>query len=599
MAAPDLTSQKLMGTNPDQGYGDSVVLPYRPRGFDYNPYNFMGANEDRAAKERVAKAARDLDLISKFGKVSDDTKGNPELQNLQAKMTTELGAMLDRGETPSHQLLADWQGRLTTQSAFQKEEKNKADEDLTKTIPGYADYYGDAYNKGLALKDSTESYRFTPIGGFKSNADPTQATHLYDLPVAAQEFAKNFSNIHASSQSSESSQEDPEKATSYSNSIGSVFMVADPNNPKKLIPGVGQKHIDEFLNEKNGVAAKKIDKEVVLPEYQADAKRISELAKTDKSYSKYAMMTPEQITQDLLTNGNPLRKSSNGPALNQAGYRNQVAKQQLEAYNNEVRKTVFSNEEKSSIDNSTGGSTTTGVIATPGDYSHTTTAAAPTYHTDPTTGKVTRTTYNINPGNIPGVFFSVKKGENGPATPGLPPLTANVKNIRNLTTGQILQKTITDPTLQITHAGFGLIDPQGRKIGGPVDATSKRLNDLANQWKQYYANGMKGTKPESFGNFTGQDIATGFVNEKVNVENDEAAQKKAKDSGGEYLYSEDENGKKIATIRYAVQTPFTRQDAVGSHVRANTNYYNRSKLSPDEQELRDAWNQYNAAISGY
>lgn len=597
MAAPDLTAQKSMATNPDQGFGESVVLPYRPRQFDYNPYQFMGAQQDRAAQERAAKAKRDLDMLSKFNKVSDETKGNPALQYKQSQYKQYLGQKIDSGEDISQQELAQLQGDLELESAENIAEKQQYDQHVQKIIPDYQNTYGNAYNKGLANLEATKGYWETPRGGFKAVADPTQATHLYDLPIAAQDFAKNFANIHASSQSSESSQEDPEKATSYSNSIGSVFMVADPNNPKKLTPGVGQKHIDEFLNEKNGVAARKIDREVVFPEYQADAKRIAELAKTDKSYSKYAMMTPEQIEQDLLANGNPLRKSANGTPLNQAGYRNQIARKQLEAYNNEVRKTVFSNEEKSAIDSSTGGSPTTNVIATPGDYSHTTTTA--TYTTDPATGKVSKTPTQINPGTVPGVYFSVKKSDTGPSTPGLPPLTTNVKNMRNLTTGQIMQKTTTDPTMQITHAGFGLIDPQGRKVGGANDVTVGRLNELANKWKEYYAGGMKGEKPASFGNFTGQDIATGFVNEKVNVENDEAGKKKAADTGGEYLYSEDENGKKVAVIRYAVQTPFNSNDAIGTHVKANTNYYNRSQLSPEEKSLRDAWNKYNAAISGY
>jgi hypothetical protein len=599
MAAPDLTSQKLLATNPDQGFGDSVVLPYRPRGFDYTPYQFMGANEDRAAKERAAKADRDLKMLADFGKISNDTKGNPELQYKQGEYKKYFAGKLDRGENIPKEELAAAQADLDLHSAISKDEKNKYDNEISTVIPAYAQTYGDAYNKGLAAHAAAKGeggYWTTPQGGFRAQSDPTEATHLYDAETAVKDFAGNFK---MSSQTNENSWENPEKAGSKKTTAGALFMVSDPKNPGQMKIGVGQQHVDALLSEKNGVLQKKIDKEMVFPQFQKDAEEIARLSKTDKNYAKYALMTPEQIAQDLITNGNPLRKGQGGTSLNAAGYRNQIAKEMLEVHNQKTQGLVESNEEKSAVDSSTGGNASTNVIATPGEYSHTTTTAAPTYYTDPVTGKVTRTTYKINPGPVPGVYFSVKKGENGPATPGLPPLTTNVKNLRNLTTGQILQKTTTDPTFQITHAGFGLIDPQGKKIGGPIDVTTARLNELANKWKEYYANGMKGTKPDSFGNYTGQDIATGFVNEKVNVENDEAAKKKAEETGGEYLYSEDESGKKIATIRYAVQTPFSQQDAIGSHVRANTNYYNRTKLSPEEQALRDAWDKYDKALHGY
>lgn len=596
MAAPDLTSQKLMATNPDQGYGDSVVLPYRPRGFDYNPYQFMGAQQDRAAQERAAKANRDLKMLTDFGKVSDETKGNPALQAKQAAYKEYWAGKIDRGEDIFQQELAAMQGDLDIDSAENIAEKQQYDQHVKSVIPDYEKTYGNAYNKGLANQEATKGYWETPRGGFKAQADPTQATHLYDAETAVTDFAGNFK---MSSQTNENSWDNPEKAGSKKTTAGALFMIADPANPGQMKIGVGQQHVDALLSEKNGVLQKKIDKEMVFPQFQKDAEEISRLAKIDKNYLKYALMTPEQITQDLISNGNPLRKGQGGVALNAAGYRNQIAKEMLEVHNQKTQGLVESNEKKSSIDNSTGGSASTNVIATPGEYSHTTTKATPTYSTDPVTKKVTKTTYNINPGTVPGVYFSVKKGENGPATPGLPPLQVNSKNIRNLTTGQILQKTTTDPTLQVTHAGFGLLDPQGRKIGGPVDAIAARLNELADKWKQYYASGMKGTKPDSFGNFTGQDIATGFINEKVNVENDEAGKKKAEETGGELMYVEDDSGKKVAVIRYAVQTPFNQQDAIGSHVRANTNYYNRTKLSPEEQALRDAWEKYDAAQHGY
>lgn len=594
MAAPDLTSQKLLGTNPDQGFGDSVVLPYRPRGFDYNPYQFMGANAERAAQERAGKAARDLKMLSDFGKISDETKGNPELQYRRGVYAQDFGARLDKGEEIPREELAAAESDLALRSAINKDNKNKFVNETDSVIPGHEAFYGDAYNKGLANKRSTDGYWLND--SFTTESDPTKATDLYDAQLAVKGFANDFK---MSTQTNDNSWENPEVAGSKKTTAGALFMVSDPAHPGRLKIGVGQQHIDALLSEKNGVLQKKIDKEMVFPQFQKDAEELSRLSKTDKNYSKYAMMTPDQITQDLIANGNPLRKGDGNTSLNAAGYRNQLTREMLEVHNQKTQGLVESNEKKSSIDESTGGNASTNVISTPGEYSHTTGQSTPTFETNPTTGQVTKTTYKVNPGTVPGVYFSVKKSANGPATPGLPVLTGNFKNLRNLNTNQILQKTTSDPTMQVTHAGFGLIDPQGRKIGGPNDATVSRLNKLAEEWKVYHANGDSGTKPDDFGQFKGQDIATGFVNEKVNVENDEAGKKKAASTGGQFMYVDEEDGKKVAVIRSAVQTTFNQDDAIGSHINANTNYFNRTEMSPAEKALRDAWSKYDRAINGY
>ena len=601
MAAADLTSQKLMNTNPDQGYGDSVVLPYRPRGFDYTPYGILGAQKDREATERSKKADRALKMLADFGKISDDTKGNPELQHKQWLYKKEFGARLDRGEDISKEELAAAQGDLEVNSAINKDEKNKFTNEIANVIPAHAAFYGDAYNKGLAAFKATKGekgYWTTGQGQSSAESDPTKDTSLYDPQTAVKDFAKDFK---MSTQTNENSSENPETASSKKTTAGALFMVSDPKNPGRMKIGVGQQHIDALLSEKNGVLQKKLDKETILPLFKTDAEEISKLSKTDSRFSQYAIMTPDQIEQDLIANGNPLRKGEGGVNLNVAGYRNQMAKQMLEVHNNKTQGLVESNETKSAIDNSSGGSASTNVIATPGEFSHAVTDSTPTYITDPITKKVQRVKSNILPGVIDGVYFAVKKSNNGPATSGLPPLTGNFKNERNQTTGDIVPNSTTDPTFQINHAGFALVDPQGRMIKGPNDVTAARLNQLADEWEKYKSGGFKGQEPETFKNYTGQEVASGFTHEKINVENDEAGKKKAKETGGQFMFMEDEDGKKIAVIRYAVQVPFSRQDVIGSHINANTdgNYYNRTNMSPREKALRDAWSRYEKSLSTY
>lgn len=575
-----------MATNPDQGFGDSVVLPYRPRGFDYTPYQFMGAQQDRVAQERAAKAKRDLETLSKFGKISDETKGNPALQAKQAAYKQYIGAKIDKGEDISQQELAQLQGDLDLESAENIAEKQQYDQHVKSVIPDYEKTYGNAYNKGLANLEATKGYWETPRGGFKAQADPTQATHLYDLPVAAQDFAKNFANIHASSQSSESSQEDPEKATSYSNSIGSVFMVADPSNPKRLIPGVGQKHIDEFLNEKNGVAAKKIDKEIVLPEYQADAKRIAELAKTDKNYSKYAMMTTDQITQDLLTNGNPLRKGANGTPLNQAGYRNQVARQQLEAYNNEVRKTVFSNEEKApGYDSTYGSNVTNKFLATPGTFAQTSPQSTTT--TD-AAGKKTITYGATKRFDIPGIA-TTRDG----AT--LKPISINPKLYRDLSSGQIIQSPSDRVEYTPQHLGTAMMGPDGRLVAIAPDELVTRINNSTEALRAWNAGGRKGPKPPSFEGWTPTLVSSGYIDTKLDTEGKSPENLKPGETIVD-IYNPDE-GKTVKMIRKTVTIPVRQGDDVETYLNAQSGNSLRNRtLTPQEQAIHDAWKKYNQEL---
>ena len=601
MAQPDLTSQKLMNTNPDQGYGDSVVLPYRPRGLDYNPHTLIGANQDRMAKERAVKADRDLKMLADFGKVSDETKGNPELQYKRGLYAQEFGRSIDEGQYIPKEKLAAAEADLQLYSAVSKDEKKQFDNEITTVIPSHAAFYGDAYNKGLAAFKATKGekgYWTTGHGQSSAESDPTKDPSLYDAQTAVKDFAKDFK---VSTQTNENAWDNPEKAGSKKTTAGALFMVSDPENPGRMKIGVGQQHIDALLAEKNGVLQKKLDQETILPLFKKDAEEISRLSKIDIKYSQYATMTPDQIEQDLIANGNPLRKGEGGVNLNVAGFRNQMAKQMLEVHNNKTQGLVESNETKSAIDNSSGGSASTNVIATPGEMSHAVTESTPTYATDPITKKVQRVKTNMLPGVIDGVYFKTKKGANGAATDGLTPFTGNFKNIRNQTTGEIIPKSASDPTFTINHAGFALVDPQGAMIKGPNDVTIARLNQLADEWKKWHAGGGKGAEPSTFGKYAGQDVASGFTNEKVNVENDEANQKKAKETGGTLMFMDDEEGKKISVIRYAVQIPFTKQDGIGSHIDANTNgnYYNRTNMSPREKALRDAWNKYTQSVSGY
>jgi len=589
MAATDLTSQKLIATNPDQGFGESYVLPYRPRGFDYTPYQILGAPKDRDAEERAAKAKRDLELISKFGKVSDDTKGNPQLQQKQGQYKQYLGSKIDKGEAVSQEELAKLQADLDLESAENIAEKQQYDQHVKSVIPDYEKTYGSAYNKGLANKDATSAYWETPRGGFRAQADPTQATHLYDLPIAAQDFAKNFANIHASSQANESSTENPEKATSYSNSIGSVFMIADPNNKGRQMPGVGQKHIDEFLNEKNGVAAKKIDKEVVLPEYQQDAKKISELAKTDPAYSKYSMMNPEQITQDLLTNGNPLRKSSTGIPLNQAGYRNQVARTQLEAYNNEARKTVFSNEDKApGYDSSYGSNASNKFLATPGVFAQT----SPTSTTTTSADGKTLVKYGATKRyDIPGVA-TTRDG----AT--LKPISINPRQYRDLSTGEIINTPSDRVEYTPQHLGTAMVDKSGRVVAIGPDELVTRINNSTEALRVWNAGGRKGPKPPSFEGWTPTQVSSGYIDTRLDTQGKSPENLKPGESVVD-IYNPEE-GKNVKMIRKTVTIPVKQGDDVETYLNAQSGNSLRNRQPTDQEKaIQDAWKKYNQELFTY
>lgn len=585
MAAPDLTSQKIMGTNPDQGFGDSVVLPYRPRGFDYTPYQFMGAAKGREAAERAAKANRDLEMISKFGKISDDTKGNPALQYKQGQYKQYLGSKIDRGESVSQEELAALQADLDLESAENIAEKQQYDNHVKTIIPDYEKTYGSAYNKGLAQAEATRGYWETPRGGFKAQADPTQATHLYDLPTATREFADNFAKIYSAKQTTGDTTEDPEHASTTTNSIGSVFMVSDPNNHNRQVPGVGKAHIKEFLNEKNGVAAKKIDKEVVIPEYQQDAKKISELSKTDNNYSKYAMMTPDQITEDLLINGNPLRKSTSGTPLNQAAYREEVARKQLEAYNKKSISTVISNEEKApGYDSSYGSNASNKFLATPGVFAQT----SPESITTTVDGKTVITKGATKRFDIPGIA-TTKDGNT------LKPISINPKLYRDLSTGQI----ITSPSDRVEytpqHIGTALVDKSGRLAAiNPQDLVAQ-INNSTEALRAWKAGGRKGPKPPSFEGWTPTMVSSGYIDTRLDTQG--KSPEKLNPGETEVEVYNPEEGRTIKMIRKTVTIPIQQGDDVETYLNAQSgNSLRNRQLTPEEQAIRDAWKKYNQEL---
>lgn len=596
MANPDLVAEKFLHSNPDQGFGEAYVLPYIQRGFDDTFYKHLGAANERAAQERATAQKRADDYYAKFKTSSNESRGNTQHQFDQADLQAELGRYVDAGQVPRQDYLANRVGQLEANNAQDKLILQQHKANVDEVIPKYKQTYGDAYNNGLAVNQANAHYyggeRFDP---YNHEADPLKNTSLYDLETGARQFAGKFDSIGNSKTTNGTSYEDPEHSSTLKTSTGAVFMTKDPKTGQ-MIPNVGDQHVKAFLDIDNGINKVKIEKEFTDPAFYKDAEELQKLGKTEIAYAKYGTMTIPEILNDI-KGGNPLKNGDN-----YARYTYNVAKNRLETYNNIEKERQITNEVKSNIDSSTGGDTDTNVVAIPTNYTHEIPTGNSTYTSKIVDGKqvTVANTHHLIKGTIPGVSFYVKPSATQPGKPGLPVLNANVPNLRNLTTGQIVQHGVTDPTIQITHAGFGLIDPSsGRMVSGDPTILAKRLSELATQWKAYHASGDKGTPPQTYGKFVGNDIASGYSNERVNVENDEAAKKIAEDTGGQFIFSEDDSGKKIATIRYAVQAPFKSNDIIGSHIQASTNYYNRTQISPDEAMLRQAWSDYAKAIEGY
>lgn len=569
MAAADLTSQKLMNTNPDQGFGDAFVLPYRPRGFDYTPYQLLGAQQGREAAEREAKAKRDLELISKFGKISDDTKGNPVLQYKQGQYKQYLGSKIDKGEPVSQEELAKLQADLDLESAENIAEKQQYDNHVKTIIPDYEKTYGAAYNKGLAQLEATKGYWDTPRGGFKAQADPTQATHLYDSETAVKDFADNFK---MSSQTNENSWENPERAGSKKTTAGALFMVSDPQNPSQMKIGVGQEHVDALLAEKNGVLQKKIDKEMVFPQFKKDAEEISKLYKTDKNYSKYALMTPEQITQDLISNGNPLRKGDGGIGLNAAGYRNQIAKEMLEVHNQKTQGLVESNEDKApGYDSSYGSNASNKFLATPGVFAQ----------TSPAEGTARRF-------DIPGIA-TTRDGNT------LKPISINPKQYRDLSTGQIINTPSDRVEYTPQHLGTAMVDKTGRLVATSPEDLVKRINASTEALRAWNASGRKGPKPPSFEGWTPTLVSSGFIDTRLDTQGKSPENLKPGETVVD-IYNPEE-GKNVKMIRKTVTIPIKTGDDVETYLNAQSgNSLRNRQLTDQEKAIQDAWKKYNQEL---
>jgi len=580
MAAPDLTAQKSLATNPDQGFGESVVLPYRPRGFDYAPYQFLQASQARAADEAAARKKRDLDLFQTLKRPSNETKGNVRLQDDYNKYSQHLANKLSNGEDLSPAEIVAMGNDLAIKDAQDKDAHAKYDMELTQAIPDNEKAYGKAYMSGLATQKSIDAYHDQPLGKFNHTSNPLEDTELYDLPTAGREFANNFQDIYNQKYSREDIEEDPEKATTVKTSTGAVFMIRDPETGV-MVPGVGETHVDEFLNEKNGVAKVKIQKDVVTPEFQQDAKTIMKNAGTDPSLAKFVGKTEPEVLA-MISESNPLKGGKNV-----AAYTRDIAKKQLEAYNSQSKNVEISNEKKQpkEYDPSTGSNYETKFLATEGTFSHASATSEPVYTTD-AQGNVTKTVTKTSRFSIPGVNTTT----NGQT---LKPVQINPKQYRDLSTGRVVSGLQDRVDYTPQHIGTAVMDENGRAVAMEPDMLAASIRKAADEYRAWVAGGKKGEKPKGYEGWSVNRVSSGYIDTKLNSEG------KSPDgltpSSTDVVVSkwDPEQGKNISVIRKTVTIPLQPGDDVESALNAQSGGTLRSrKLTPQEQALEDAMKYY-------
>jgi len=573
MAAPDLTSQKIMGTNPDQGFGDSVVLPYRARGFDYAPYQFLQAGEARKAEELQARKKRDMDLFQTLKRPSNETKGNIRLQEDYNKYSQHLANKLTNGEDLSPAEIVAMGNDLATKDAQDKDAHAKYEMTLTQEVPDNQKAYGAAYNSGLATKKAIDAYHEQPLGKFNHSSNPLEDTELYDLPTAGREFANNFQDIYSQKYGTEYANEDPEKASTVKTSTGAVFMVMDPKTGA-MKPGVGEAHVDEFLNEKNGIVKIKIQKEVVNPEFQQDAKIIMNNAARDPALMKFVGKSEPEVFA-MIQESNPLKNGKNI-----AAYTRDIAKKQLEAYNSQSKNVEISNEKKQpkEFDPSTGSNYDTKFLATEGTFSHAT-ATGP--------GAQTKRF------SIPGVN-TTKNGQT------LTPVQINPKQYRDLSSGQVISTLRDRVDYTPQHIGTALVKPDGTTVAMEPDVLAVSIKNAADAYKAWVEGGKKGARPPGYDKWTLSPVSSGYIDTKLNSEG--KSPDGLKPGANDVVVSkwDPDQGKTISVIRKTVTIPMQTGDDVESALNAQSGGTLRNRqLTAQEQALQDAMKYYNQILLEY
>jgi hypothetical protein len=365
MASPDLYAQKILGTDPRVGFGESFVLPPITRGFDDTLYQHIGAVDSREqqARQQQMKMAYDN---AKLANVDSPGKGSYDIQRVRSQYIGQMQEMINTGNFAPTTALS-MESALNELKALDKREHDVflANDKL---VDEFQQKYGDRYLGGQAKEINRNIYFGTPndqsyyrnATQVASTLDPSQNVNLYDAQRSRQVFVDNYSKGLQQSISSGSTIEDEFSKKHTENSFAGTFLTKDSKG--NWIPGVDDRHVKEYFTFDDGITKKWYDNQTANA-FLKDAETLYNQVQqdpTNPANSKFANMTQQEVYTKILES-NPLK---NGQSFGEYSFNN--AKRDLEAYNKIKTDTNYSRENKEQQIYSNGGNKDLGLYVTSG-----------------------------------------------------------------------------------------------------------------------------------------------------------------------------------------------------------------------------------------
>lgn len=248
MAQPDLIAQKILGTDPQVGFGESAVSPYRQRHLDTRGFEAMErARGRKEAQEAELQKTNAHFFNERIGKLAESDRMFDGLINQKTKDVVDTGTNVIRkrggnltGDTDFNQKFAERQALAqgTMQMKKQYEDIQKAD-------------YGDYVSKEDVVGAATRNYQKAALDA--NNGDTSAVSRNIKPNENSFEFFKADKFIYDKVKDIKMSEQSTDKKGygalgEYITTTSNGYKFATKDAKGNLIPGIDKSIVNHFLN---------------------------------------------------------------------------------------------------------------------------------------------------------------------------------------------------------------------------------------------------------------------------------------------------------------------------------------------------------------
>jgi hypothetical protein len=245
MAQPDLLAEKILHTDPQVGFGESAVLPYREHPLDTRGYEALERGQERMAMREEARKKNNEDYF--HATIKDLPQYRREVdQTMQGMRNDIVNRMVENNKRGvSHTTDSDLQRMIGEYKQAAKDSEQLHKDYETESNKPAGNYINLKSRNGELMNQLTEAYDKFNQGdrsalGRKISANP-------NLHFNSDEFLNDrYGKIPVSVQSKDQIKNGALGQEIHGDKVSARFWTKDKNG--NLIPGIDQSHVEELLN---------------------------------------------------------------------------------------------------------------------------------------------------------------------------------------------------------------------------------------------------------------------------------------------------------------------------------------------------------------